>query len=118
MTFIVVGCLDEGRENEHAVLIMLYDELYYIPETVDESEYTLKEMFGTITSTEIAEDPPKENFSSNSLNNLDVYTVEEKNNIFVIPYQTDRYGTRYYVLEKFNSRNKSKKLNVITNLYP
>lgn len=105
MTLIVVGCLEVDRENEHPVLIMLYDELYYIPETVDESKYTLKEMLGTITSTRVAEEPPKENFSSNSLNNADVYTVEEIENLFVIPYETSRHGTRYHVLEKFNNDN-------------
>jgi len=104
LTFIVVGCLEEDRENEHTVLIKLYDELYYIPETVDESTYTLQKTLGKITSTVPIEKSPKENFTTNdkTLKNEDVYTIKEEENVYVIPYKTERHGNRYYVLNKLD----------------
>jgi len=104
MTIIVVGCLGKDRENEHTVLINLFDELYYIPETVDESTYTPNEMIGKITSTVPIEETPKENFGTNenTLNNVEVYSIEEEENVYVIPYKTERHGNRYHVLKKFD----------------
>lgn len=98
---LVVGCSTHEEANEYLVLIRLNGELYYVPKTVEESEYTLKEKIGTLTDTFWKEEIPSEDFTSNSFQNEDVYTVKEDKDIYVIPYATERHGNRYHVLEEY-----------------
>ena len=99
--FLIVGCSTHEETNEYLILIRLNGELYYLPNTVDESEYTLKEKIGTLTNTFWKEEIPSEDFTSNNYHDEDVYTVKEDKDLYVIPYATERFGNRYFVLEKY-----------------
>ncbi|WP_272480050.1 hypothetical protein [Aquibacillus koreensis] len=93
----------EESDQGYPTLIRLNGELYYIPKTVEESVYNRKELLGTVTDPSSKVDEiPEEDFTSNSLDDVEVYSVEESNDIFVIPYETKEYGSRYHVLEKYD----------------
>ncbi|MCT2535358.1 hypothetical protein NC661_19405 [Aquibacillus koreensis] len=101
---LTVGCVEKEESDQgYPTLIRLNGELYYIPKTVEESVYNRKELLGTVTDPSSKVDEiPEEDFTSNSLDDVEVYSVEESNDIFVIPYETKEYGSRYHVLEKYD----------------
>lgn len=89
------------NDDEHMELVKFHDQIYFVSGSATEGDYTLKEEIGVVKYWD--SEFPERDFSSNSygLKKGEIYTVLERDDVYVIPFVDSDYTTKYHVLEVF-----------------